>query len=322
MEKQPSLSQVLDAILNNGKKLAAYWLPKGAAKLEQQAKQTGENIQNYREQRKHKVALKPRKSRLLWLLPLPLIPATIIALGSGELVAFATNALAYTLFVGGAILTRRGFEQEVTQQQSQFQASRLLPYKALGGLTVAVATAFTAWAGAGHSIPMALAFGAGAFTAFLLLYGLDARRQPIVIASNSGDNQRVIEALHRAEKKILSIEQASLQISDLEVRQSLTRIVAVARKILNEIASNPSDLRRARKFLNTYLDGTQSVVSGYAKTHSKHKAKPLEANFSRVLVSIEEIFEQQYQRLLENDLNDLDVQMEVLESQLKREGLN
>ena len=38
-------------------------------------------------------------------------------------------------------------------------------------------------------------------------------------------------------------------------------------------------------------------------------------------VENEEVFEQQYQRLQENDLSDLDVQMEVLETQLKREGL-
>lgn len=324
MAKQPqeNLSQVLGSMVNDGKKLAAHWLPKGAAKLEQQAKQTGQDIQNYRQQRKQQTALKPRKSRLLWLLPLPLIPATAIALVSGELVAFAGSALAYALFVGGAILTRRGFEQEVNQQQAQFQTRRLLPFKTLGGLTVAVATTITAWAGAEHSLPIALAFGVGAFTAFVLLYGLDTRRQPVVIASHAGDNQRVSEALQLAEQKILAIEQSSLQITESEMRQRLTRIIAVARQILAEIARDPRDLRRARKFLNTYLDGAQRVVSGYAETHSKHKTKPLEANFRRVLVSIEDIFGQQYQRLLENDLNDLDVQMEVLESQLKREGLN
>lgn len=309
-------------MLNDGKKLAAHWLPKGAAKLEQQAKQTSQDIQNYRQQRKQNAARKARKARLLWLLPLPLIPATLIALGSGEFAAFTANAISYALFVGGAILTHRGFEQEVKQPQAQFQSHRLWPLKTLGGVTITLATTITAWAGAGHNLPVALAFGGGAFAAFVLLYGLDARRQPVIIASHNGDNQRVSEALQLAEQKILTIEQASLQITESEMRQRLTRIITVARQILDEIARDPRDLRRARKFLNTYLDGAQRVVSGYAETHSKHKTKPLEANFRRVLVSIEDVFGQQYQRLLENDLNDLDVQMEVLENQLKHEGLN
>jgi 5-bromo-4-chloroindolyl phosphate hydrolysis protein len=319
---QPTLLQMLDSMLKVGSKLAARWLPIGAKKLEQQIQQTSKEVQNYRQRRKQEAARKPRKARLLWLLPLPLIPAIVIALVSGQLVALTANAIAYALFLAAAILTHRGFEQDVKQQQTQFQISRLWPFKTLGGLTIAIATTFTAWAGAGHSLPVALAFGAGAFTAFILLYGLDARHQPVAITSHKGNNQRVSEALQLAEQKILSIEQASHQITESEMNQRLTRIIIVARQILAEIARDQRDLRRARKFLNTYLDGAQRVVSGYAETHSKNRSRPLEANFRRVLVSIEDVFEQQYQRLLENDLNELDVQMEVLETQLKHEGLN
>ena len=81
-------------------------------------------------------------------------------------------------------------------------------------------------------------------------------------------------------------------------------------------------MRRARKFLNTYLDGAQRVVTGYAKAHVNDQSHSLEDNFRRILITIEEVFEQQYRRLLDNDLHDLDVQMEVLETQLKREGLD
>jgi 5-bromo-4-chloroindolyl phosphate hydrolysis protein len=189
-------------------------------------------------------------------------------------------------------------------------------------VVVALATALTAWAGAGHSLPIALAFGWGAFAAFVLLYGLDPRRQTSVIETRHGNVERVTEALQQAEQKILTIEQARSQISQPELNQRLTRIVALARDILAEIARDPRDLRRARKFLNTYLDGAQRVVAGYAEAHVNGRTHPLETNFRRILVTIEEVFEQQYQRLLNNDLRDLDIQMEVLETQLKREGLD
>jgi 5-bromo-4-chloroindolyl phosphate hydrolysis protein len=168
-----------------------------------------------------------------------------------------------------------------------------------------------------------LAFGGGAFAAFILLYGLDPRRQSVVVAENrDGSVARVTEALQQAEQKIMSIEQAASRIKQPELNQRLTRIIALARDILAEIAHDPRDLRRARKFLNTYLDGAQRVVTGYAEAHSNHCNQTLNANFRRVLVSIEEVFSQQLQRLRENDLLDLDVNMEVLEAQLKREGLN
>jgi hypothetical protein len=80
-------------------------------------------------------------------------------------------------------------------------------------------------------------------------------------------------------------------------------------------------LRRARKFLNVYLDGAQKVTEGYAKTHARVAAPDLDDNFRRVLVTIEEVFQEQQQKLLETDITDLDVQIEVLATQLKREGV-
>lgn len=163
---------------------------------------------------------------------------------------------------------------------------------------------------------------AGALVAFILLYGLDPSRQAAVAQSRDANVQQVGAALQQAEQKILAIEQACGRIDPPELRQRLTRISALARDVLAEIARDPGDLRRARKFLNTYLDGAQRVVGGYAEAHANGRAPLLEENFRRVLVTIEEVFAQQHQRLLENDLRDLDVQMEVLEAQLKREGLN
>ncbi|MEA3276932.1 MAG: 5-bromo-4-chloroindolyl phosphate hydrolysis family protein [Pseudomonadota bacterium] len=220
------------------------------------------------------------------------------------------------------MLARHGFHQEVSQQRQRFQTTSRLPFKALGGLTVALATTLTAWAGVGHGLPIALAFGAGAFAAFVLLYGLDPRRQSAVAKIHEGSAESATKALQQAERKILAIEQARGRIMQPELNQRLTRIIALARAILEEIARDPRDLRRARKFLNTYLDGAQRVVTGYAEAHANGRTQPLEANFRRVLATIEEVFGQQHQHLLENDLRDLDVQMEVLETQLKREGLN
>ncbi|HMB15375.1 MAG TPA: 5-bromo-4-chloroindolyl phosphate hydrolysis family protein [Pelovirga sp.] len=312
----------LDLFLREGVDLISRGLPKATVELEKRVRQSEQLVKDYRQRRRRAAALVPRKARLLWLLPLPLIPAAVIALGSGRLTAFLTNAGAYSLFVVGAILARRGFLQEVSQQQQKFQTSQRWPFKAIGGATVGLATALTAWAGAGHNLPVALAFGAGAFVAFVLLYGLDPRRQALVVPGRNATAQRVSAALEQAEQKILLIEQACGQLDQPELKQRLTSIVSLAREILTQIARDPRDLQRARKFLNTYLDGAQRVASGYAEAHVHDRAHQLEGNFRRVLVTIEEVFEQQHQRLLENDLRDLDVQMEVLQTQLKREGLN
>ncbi len=132
---------------------------------------------------------------------------------------------------------------------------------------------------------------------------------------------RVLEALAQAETSISAIEQATRNIGNAELNSRLRRIAAQARQILTMLEEDPRDLRRARKFLNVYLDGAKQVTEGYAKTHGRVTAPELEDNFRRVLTTIEEVFAEQQQKLLETDVTDLDVQLEVLNTQLKREGV-
>ncbi len=315
-------SKTFDSMLKDGTKLAQHWIPKGAAAAEKQARQVAQDVQQYRQRKRQQRVIKPRKARLLWWLPLPLIPATIFALIGGHFTELLANSAAYALFVVGAILTNNGFKQAVKQRQQHFQTGIRWPLKTFGALTVSAATTLTAWIGANHGLPIALTFGAGSFVAFVLLYGLEQNEQKNQQNPLMGNDQRVIKALQKAEQKILDIEAAAMKINQRELNQRLARINTLGRDILTEIARDPRDLQRARKFLNTYLDGTQRVVTGFAEAHKDNKSHPLEDNFRRVLISIEDVFEKQYQRLLENDLQDLDIQMEVLETQLKYEGLN
>lgn len=320
--QQKNWASAFDSMLRDGTKFAQRWIPKGAAAVEKQARQTAKDVQHYRQRKQQQAKLTPRKARLLWWLPLPLIPATIFALTGGHFFELIANASAYALYIFAAMLTHSGFKQEVDQQQQQFQTSRQLPLKTFAAITVASATTLTAWAGAGHDLPIALGFGVGAFAAFVLLYGLEPRKKIIAGLNQAEKNQRLTQTLQQAEQKILSIEQAAQRINQPELNQRLTRINTLARNILTEIARDPRDLQRARKFLNTYLDGAQRVVTGFADAHQNDNSHPLEANFQRILVSIEDVFAKQHQHLLDNDLQDLDIQMEVLQTQLKHEGLN
>jgi len=73
--------------------------------------------------------------------------------------------------------------------------------------------------------------------------------------------------------------------------------------------------------LKVYLDGAQQVTEGYARTHSKNETHALEDNFRRVLTTIETVIAEQQLKLEENNLSDLDVNIEVLQMQLEKEGV-
>jgi hypothetical protein len=248
---------------------------------------------------------------LLFLLPLPVAAAAVVSLAQGHLVALLGNSIGYGLFLGGALLVRRG-------SLSAGKASLVAwPMKTLGSALVALATGTTAWLGVGHHPAIAVAFALLALLGCYLTYGFDLQRSRRFL--DIGKHYRI--ALTQAERSIAAIEQAIRDIHQPELEARLRRIAALAMAILNRLEQNPHGLRRARKFLNVYLDGVKSVVEGYARTHAQVNAPELDERFRHALITVEDAFREQQQRLLDSDVDDLDVQIEVLTQQLKREGI-
>lgn len=265
---------------------------------------------------------RPGNGTLLFLLPLPVLFAAIVSLIKGDLTTLVINTASYSLYLAGALWMRRGLHNAAEYERHKIGQVPKYPLKTLGAATVALATGWVAFIGAEYSFPISLGFGTGALAGCYLLYGFDPRRAKQAIDADGLDTtNQVVQALERAEGIIASIDHARHKIRNPELTGRLQRIVNLARQILAVIEEDPKDLRRARKFLNIYLEGAQQVTAGYARTHQHMESQELEDNFRQVLITIEEVFKEQQQKLLENDVLDLDVKIEVLANQLKREGV-
>ncbi|MDH3663507.1 MAG: 5-bromo-4-chloroindolyl phosphate hydrolysis family protein [Alphaproteobacteria bacterium] len=245
---------------------------------------------------------------LLFLLPLPLLAKVFIALGSGEFGSFLISAIALGLLLLGAWLTRKGLYQAKRRPMSS-----TVPFKSIGTGIIAIGTGLTALI-AGHNLAIAICFGLAAALGMYLTYGFDRR---IKLSSDKD----VAEALEEAYQKLERLEAAGENIGSRDFRERLSRIAAWGERILDRIGDDPEDFRRARKFLNVYLDGAQQVTDKFAKTQGDAKSAELEASFRDLLTDMETVCEEQYEHLLNNDMVDLDVQIEVLTTRLKREGV-
>jgi len=253
---------------------------------------------------------------LLYFLPIALIPATIIALGKGNLLGIIVNASGFALYVFAAWCLRKGLQAE-----SPITRTPKLPLKMLAAIITALATGMIAWLGAQQTLPVALMFAGGAFLGMYLSYGFDLRQKKKIADAQGYSGDEILRMLEESSLIIRSIEQANDKIRNTELNQRIENICAIADRILAEIESDPRDIRRARKFLNVYLDGARQVTEGYARTHQQTQSGQLEQNFRNVLETIESVFQEQHQKLLEEDVFDLDVKIEVLTTQLKREGI-
>jgi len=258
---------------------------------------------------------------LLYVLPFLAIPATIKAFITGNLAGIIINASGYALFLFAASLLRRGLIAETTYQEKRVTRAPKWPLKTGAAIVVALTTFLLAWLGAQHTFWVAIAFGLGALLGMYLSYGFDPHTEKTVTGYHGYSTEEITKTINEAESVILSIENANHRIRNAEFNNRIDRICDTARNILIELEANPSAIRRARKFLLVYLDGASKVTTGYASTHQQVASSELEQNFRNLLDSIETVFNEQKDKLLEEDLFDLDVQMEVLATQLKHEGV-
>lgn len=268
-------------------------------------------------------ALRARWPLLLYLLPVPLLVPVVRALLAGDLARLLAVAGALGLFALGAAAVRQGLVAEAHYRRRRIATAPRTPRKMLGATLVAGGVFVCRWLVVDNSPAFALAVALAALAGCLLLYGTDPRGSRGAAAASHGyTTEEIVAALEEAEAKIAGIETAGAALGCRELEARLARITALARQVLEVIEEDPGDLRRARRFLNVYLDGARRVVEGYARTHRHgQEDAALAGNFRNVLDTIEAVFAEQHRKLLEDDAFDLDVQIEVLATQLKREGV-
>ena len=261
------------------------------------------------------------RGALLYFLAAPLALAALVSLAQGELGPATAAGSAFGLIAAGAFLNRRGMLEDLVAPERRFTRSRALPHKYLGAALVTAGTALASYAAVGHSGAVSITFGLLALAGFHMGYRLPAPGLLLSRPARSAQDGPLRRAMAQAEQRILAIEKAALRIGNDELEQRLSRIASRGRAILDRIAVRPGERFRARKFLNVYLEGAERVASRYARTHRLARDRELEQNFRNVLVEIETVFDRQLDRLAEDDLADLDVQIEVLRRQLEREGI-
>ena len=258
---------------------------------------------------------------LLFALPLPILLKSVISLWTGDVAILGATAIAYALFVLGAVLTRRGVHRELAAADRPIAAVRGLPLKTLAGLVVGVAAGFTAFAVVGQDALAAVAYAIGAAAGYFMLYGADPRSARLPAWTGGAGEADARTVLELAYQRLDALELAGRQIANREFRQRLANISLVVGKILRAIEEDPADLRRTRKFLNVYLDGAQKVALQYARAEAHAPSAEREHSFRTLLVDVENTCHEQYEKLLQHDALDLDVQIEVLSTRLRREGI-
>ncbi len=273
----------------------------------------------YRQKKRHFMVRQHGGSPwLLYLFSLPYLFAALSHLLAGNALRFGLVLGIFLAIVLAAVFIGRGIRRRRELAARRFVFRAPFPMIFSGSIILAVAVFVAAWLAAGMGWLSALAFAGGAALGVWFWYGLDpvGRKGLVDIDSEAR------KILADSEKRVAAIEKAREKISQPELDRRLQRIVGKAGQVLSVLAEQPEKIRQSRRFLHVYLDSTENIVKKFARTHDKVSNAQLEANFREVLDSIEDTFSRQYETLLSSDVFDLDVDIEVLQTLMKNQGMS
>lgn len=132
------------------------------------------------------------------------------------------------------------------------------------------------------------------------------------------------KAVKQGMDRLRNIRNNTMMITSNDVASEIRDICKTGTEIFDYIQKNPDDLKKAKQFINYYLDATEKIVKRYVELSSnKDKSPEIENSLKKVeemLQSINETYRKQLDNLLEDDLLDLNTEIKVLESTMKMEN--
>lgn len=135
------------------------------------------------------------------------------------------------------------------------------------------------------------------------------------------DNKQTSTILKDAKDKVNAIKRQGIRETDIKIKNAIADIGQQSELIIREIRRDPTDVKKARKFLHYYLDATSKVLEQY----SLLKGKAIEGHntvLDKVLPLLQDIkkgLDYEYKKLFDKELMDLDVEIEVLKKTLEQD---
>ena len=255
---------------------------------------------------------------LIILVAMKYLAASFIALGMGESFYFVTSFLIFILISSSFVLLRRGILLENIYNKSKYAKSSKYPYKTMGAIILSVTTMFSAYLGE-YSLVASALLGFSVLVGWYLYYGFDPMDDKIDGYENDKSAERIMKLLIEADEDISKIKEYAREIEGSTISPLMKEMADEFSKIVEHIQNEPDDYDTARKYLVSYLKELTSMSKTFVKLDAKEKSQEIESAFKEVLKESIIKLQKQYDKLLDDDILDLDIKLSVMKKRFKNE---
>ncbi len=168
----------------------------------------------------------------------------------------------------------------------------------------------------GFGLPYALIAGVIGWLAIILL--VSKKQDDKAFIAEGTTRADIEETIRNGRKFTMGMRQATQRLSQVEIRQEVEDLCRIAESMFDLLKKDPKDIRIVKQFITYYLEPTHKIMVKYAELAT---ARPMPADAivtlertEKSLKSIRTTFLQQKEKMLANDVLDLDTEIKVFET--------
>ena len=246
------------------------------------------------------------------------LATSFFALGSGESFYFLFSMLVFSLMLGSFILLRKGIALELIYKKSKYAKHSKIPYKTLGAVLVTIAISLSSYLGE-YGLFASLMLGVASLAGYYMYYGFDPHVDKIDAYQSDKSAQRIMALLSKANEDIQAIQEYAQNLKSQTIAHLMQEMSEEFSKVVKHIEEDPNDYDKARKYLVSYLGELKDMSETFMKLDAKDKAQDIKLAFEETLKESINKLQKQYEKLMDDDILDLDIKLSVMKKRFKNE---
>lgn len=138
-------------------------------------------------------------------------------------------------------------------------------------------------------------------------------------------NEEIDSLLREGERAIAEMDRIAGNTKDMEVRSKILTLRDLTDRIFKDIIDDPADVTQVKRFSSYFLPTTIKLLNAYDRMSDSpaqgSNTGSIVSGVENVLDTTIEAYQKQLDALFANEALDIETDIKVLETMLKREGL-
>lgn len=179
------------------------------------------------------------------------------------------------------------------------------------------------FAGLGWDLLLCMGLAAASYPGFLLVLR-PVKKIGRMEVEKIGNGEVLHERLQEAGTDYRRMQKAADKILDDSLKRDARELLVTAGSILKFLTDNPKKIPAARRYIDYYQETAANVLENYVELQDSRlatrEAQRIFQNTKEAVATLKEAFQMQFEKLLQNELMDMEADLNLLKQTLHSEG--